>query len=303
MSHNNNPAPRTLLHAVNENALFWVVVTLIASSVEPIVVKIGYRGSMGPFHFLFIKAIVGALMIIPLTGRLSQFSPARARFFLPVTFLFAITTAFVILALKHLTAVMVITIITSTPAIVALINQARGKETAGIQFWIGFVLCLIGIMLTLEIGGRDTLSLNLFGMFCAVASVVTSALYRTRMDDITREYTPLTSSLYIFLLNGVIVSILCLPWVSTIPVRLIPLGVAIGVAGAVANVAFLSALHLLGSTRISIVGILQRPLVILAVALILKESLSIMQVVGIILVLAGIQLATVKKILSTEKKG
>jgi drug/metabolite transporter (DMT)-like permease len=158
-------------------------------------------------------------------------------------------------------------------------------------------------MLTLEIGGRDALSLNLFGIICAVASVVTSALYRTRMDDITKEFSPLTSSLYIFLLNGIIVSFCCLPWALSIPVRLIPLGVAIGVAGAVANVAFLSALHLMGSTRISIVGILQRPLVIIAVALILKESLSLIQIAGIILVLAGIQLATVKKKVSAEQKG
>ena len=64
---------------------------------------------------------------------------------------------------------------------------------------------------------------------------------------------------------------------------------------ACANVAFLFALALLGSTRISIINILQRPAIIVAAAIILREPLSISQGVGVILVLVGVQLAQVKR--------
>jgi multidrug transporter EmrE-like cation transporter len=45
----------------------------------------------------------------------------------------------------------------------------------------------------------------------------------------------------------------------------------------------------------SVIGLLQRPLVILCAALILKEPLSAVQIAGIILVIVGIQMAKVTK--------
>ena len=65
----------------------------------------------------------------------------------------------------------------------------------------------------------------------------------------------------------------------------------IGVAAAVANVAFLVALHRIGATRISIFTLLQRPAVMAVAALVLAEPLHVSQVVGITLVLAGVHAA------------
>jgi drug/metabolite transporter (DMT)-like permease len=280
---------------INSNPYFWVIVCLISSSIEPIVVKIGYRSAITPFQLLFIKAIIGGIAIIPLTGRWRLFRMKDVKPFAIATVLFTVTSAFLLLALKYLSAVMVITIITTTPALVALINQRRGREHLQKSFWTGFFLCMAGILLTLEINRPGAFLMDLRGVLFVFASVFTSALYRTRMDDLTREFTPFTSSMYIFTLNAVLVTILFGPWVGSIPPATWPLGAAIGIAGAIANVGFLAALHLLGSTRISVIGILQRPLVIIAVAVILKESLTALQILGIILVLAGIQLASVRR--------
>lgn len=280
---------------LGESAAFWVALTFLASSIEPIAVKIGYAQAADPIHLLLIKAITGAVFMVPMTGRWNQLSMPIIRRYLPAGLYFAITTVFVFMALKFLPAVMVITVSTSTPALVTLINQARGREQVGGIFWTGFLLCVVGNALTLEFGATGASAYNLPGVLCALASVFFSALYRTSMDDLTREFTPRTSSLIIYLLNAGIMALACLPWLPTIPAGLIPLGTLIGFAGAVANIAFLTALHLLGSTRISIVSILQRPLVILAVALILKEPLGWSQVLGMIMVLTGIRLAGVKR--------
>jgi drug/metabolite transporter (DMT)-like permease len=52
---------------------------------------------------------------------------------------------------------------------------------------------------------------------------------------------------------------------------------------------------LLGSTRISVINILQRPAIIVAAAIILREPLTITQGIGIAFVLIGVQLAQVKR--------
>jgi drug/metabolite transporter (DMT)-like permease len=283
------------LGSLNASPGFWVIVCLISSSIEPIVIKIGYRSAITPFQLLFIKAIVGGIAIIPLTGRWRLFKIKDIRPFAVATLLFTVTTTFLLLALKYLNAIMVITVITSTPALVALINQHRGREHLGKLFWPGFLTCLAGILLTLEINRPGAFLMDPRGILFVFASVFTSAMYRTRMDDLTQKFTPFTSSMYIFTLNAILVTMLIGPWVGSIPPATWPLGAAIGFAGAIANVGFLAALHLLGSTRISIIGILQRPLVIVAVAIILKEQLTMIQIIGIILVLAGIQLASVKR--------
>jgi drug/metabolite transporter (DMT)-like permease len=78
------------------------------------------------------------------------------------------------------------------------------------------------------------------------------------------------------------------------------MGIWMGFAGAVANIAFLWALCIIGSTRISIFGMLQRPLVIVAASVILHEPLSWLQVVGVAMTLVGIQMANVKRLKKEE---
>lgn len=66
-------------------------------------------------------------------------------------------------------------------------------------------------------------------------------------------------------------------------------------AAVVGNIAFLSALKIPGSTRISIFGILQRPILIIMSAIILREKLEWYQFLGIAMVLIGIRFARVIK--------
>lgn len=287
------PGPAARVRTASESGIFWIAVTIIASSLEPILAKIGYRGSATPLQLLFIKALVGALVMMPLTGR-RYFSGFRSVVkFLPVTILFTVTNALVLVSLRYVNAVMVITALTITPALVALINQAKGTEHTGVKFWVGFALSLVGIILTIEIYRPDSFSFGTTGFLCILIAMCTSAVYRTLVDDLTRDFSPRTCSLYIFVMNAFFSALLCIPFMGPIHSSVWPLGIVIGFAAAVANVGFLAAIHLLGSTRSSILGLLQRPLVIIAVALVLKEPLSIFQVLGIILTLIGTQLASV----------
>ena len=44
-----------------------VLLALLAASIEPILVKLGYRGAVTPLHLLVLKNVVAALVILPMT--------------------------------------------------------------------------------------------------------------------------------------------------------------------------------------------------------------------------------------------
>lgn len=267
----------------------WVATALIASSIEPLVVKLGYKGSATAYQFLVLKLILGGLFIAPIYRYIKWIGWKNFKSLVLLSTFFVFNYIFIFYSLETITASVLVTIITTTPAVVAIVNQIRFKETAGVKFWSGFALCFVGVALTIDLFGTNSV-LDPLGVALAFLSVGTSTLYRTRMDLVTKEVQPITISAYIFMINAVVG--LCLfPWIGTIEGNTWQLAAWIGFAGAIANIAFISALKLIGSTRISVLTVLQRPLVIILAALILKEPLSLTQIAGILMVLIGVQLA------------
>ena len=269
----------------------WVATALIASSIEPLVVKLGYKGEATAYQFLVLKLVLGGLFIAPIYRHVKWIGWMQFKSILLLACVFVLNYVFIFYSLETITASVLVTIITTTPAVVAIVNQFRFKEIAGPKFWSGFFLCFLGVMFTIDLFGSSA-SLDPFGVMLAFMSVATSSLYRTRMDIVTKEVKPITISAYIFMINAAI-GVCLLPWVGKVDSYTWQLAAWIGFAGAIANIAFISALKLIGSTRISILTVLQRPLVIVLAALLLKEPLSYFQIAGIIMVLAGVQLAKV----------
>lgn len=274
-------------------ATFWVALCLFASSIEPIVIKIGYRSPTTPLQFLVVKSLIGGLLILPLTRTWKWVGWSGLKRMGTVSGLYLLATITYFIALRYLSALTVITISTTTPALVAIVNQIRGRDRLSPTFWLGFFLCFFGVFLNVGIQ-EENLAFSLVGFLCVAGSVLASAAYRTTMDGVTHEFPPILVSTYLFLLNGLL-ALLCFPFVGTIPTEAWPIGCWMGLAGAFANIAFLFAIHLLGSTRISILTILQRPLVILLTAFILREPITLLQGLGILMVFVGVPLAKVEK--------
>lgn len=272
---------------------FWVLVALLAASVEPILAKLGYRGSIDPWQLQMMKSLAAAAVIVPMTRRLSWVGWGGLRRMAPVAVLLLFTSTATLLALRSVPAVLVITCITATPALVALVNQRKGRERLTWRFWTGFALAFLGVVLTLR--EPALWSFHWGGMLALGAAVLSSTIYRTTLEDVTARYEPALVSSYIFLLQAPLVLLLLAPWVESIPASAYPLGLWLGIAAAAANVAFLWGLHLLGSTNMSMFNLLQRPLVILAAALILGESMAVSQWAGVLMVLVGVQLGQVRR--------
>lgn len=263
---------------------------------EPVLSKIGYRYFVTPYELLILRFLIGGIVVLPLVKRYRWIGWKNTAGLLWLALLLMITCGLVLVALKYLTAVVVITIITATPAFVAIVNQMLGKEVISKRFWFGFLLCFIGILLSIEIhrGSSNSQTFNMIGLLCAFGSVAVSTIYRTQLDDATRTFPPMQVSTYMFIMDA-IVALFFLPTVWPMSGKTWIIGSIIGIAAAIANISFLMAIYFMGSTRMSVIGLLQRPLVILCAALILKEPLSAVQIAGIILVIIGIRMAKVTK--------
>lgn len=269
-----------------------VVVAILSASIEPIVVKLGYEQNLLPIHLLIVKTIIGSMLILPLTRtyRWVGFKNLARISFLAMLLL--ATSALSIFALKHISAVLVITIITTTPAFVAIINQIIGRDELTPKFWAGFVLCFAGVCLGLD---WSSLSMSFVGFALIFCAVCTSTTYRVTMEAAAKRFSPALISTYMFFINGAFVVAFLYPFAGKIPDGAWHIGAWMGLASACANVAFLFALSILGSTRISIINILQRPAIIVAAAFILREPLTLFQGLGVVLVLVGVQMAQVKR--------
>lgn len=281
---------------------FWVFFALLAASIEPIIVKLGYRGHLTPIDLLVYKHVVAALVIVPLARAWRWIGWSAFKDVLIVSLLLMLTNGLVLSALRYSSATTIVTIITTTPAFVAIVNKWRGKDELNMKFWLGFGLCFLGVLLSIDTFNTSAHTLDFRGVLAAAGAVLSSTTYRTRMEDVTVKVPPRTVSTYIFLIDGVLVLAL-LPFTSQLGVEDTLACVWIGVAAAIANIAFLAAISLVGSTRMSIFDMLQRPLVIMLAALVLYEPLGWEKILGILCVLGGVYLAKVKRVVSGPTNG
>jgi len=287
-----------------------IILAVLSASIEPIIVKLGYNNfkNINPLEIIVVKNLVGSFIFIIITifnyFILKKFRILKLKEILEISkvaFLLLFTTSMTIVSLKFIPAIIMLTIYATTPLFVALANSLIKKtEKIDIKFFIGFVLALIGVSLTIGLYKFNLLNLtgssNLLGIFFAFLGVLSSTTYRTTLDYLTNKYTPFVVSNYIFLINGIFIFLFIFPFVfKDLQLGSILVGIYGGIAGSIANIAFLYALNILGSTNVSLLNMLNQPTVILLSAIILKENLSLYQIVGIVLTIVGINIAKRQK--------
>lgn len=273
-------------------ASVWITAALIAASIEPIVAKFAYQGNVDAIQLIVLKNILGALFMVPILRNWKQASHSGLKEIAPAGLLLFATNSLTLFSLKTLSVVLLITIVTCVPAFVALLNNILGRDSLSPKFWIGFVMCFLGVVLTLE---YQDISVNFAGILCALGAAISSSVYRVRIEILCERHSvPVAASLSYFIQG--LITLLFLPWALPLGKNALLFGTWIGISAALANLAFVFALNMVGSTRISVLTMVQRPLLIIAAALTLHESVTLVQGIGIVLVMVGIQLAHVKRL-------
>lgn len=280
----------------------WVSLALFAASIDPIIVKMGYMSHCTPWQLLCLKSVVGAVILWLITRQTTWVgSWSFWKGVLPVSLLLLCTNTLMLCSLQYIEASMLITVLTVTPAAVAVVNQTLGRDVLGVKFWIGFALCAAGLILTTG-GGFG--SLHSWGIVLALAAVVSSTVYRVLLEKQTSIHNPSLVSTYIFVINGIcMLPTLFFFMLQSMSFTALLSGSVLGITASMANLAFLWAISQLGSTRVSIIAMLQRPLVIVVAAIALKETLTMGQIVGSALIVIGICLARVQRKVAAQNTG
>lgn len=267
----------------------WAATALLTGSVEPIAAKLGFRADASPWELQLARSTVAALVILPLTRRIALLSREHAQRVALAGALLFTTSTLMLFALARLHVADVIAILSITPATVAIATWARGGAPLGRRFVIGMLASIAGVALTTGAihGGID----DAVGVLCALGAVLSSTTYRLTLEKLTRENDPAVVSTWIYLVHGVLGLVLLAPFVGMPSTAAWTAGSWTGVAAGVSNVAFVAALAGLGAPRASVVMLLQRPIIVVAAAVVLAEPLGVEEAGGIALVVLGVALS------------
>ena len=201
-----------------------------------------------------------------------------------------------IYALRFTTAATVALLFGTLPIFTALFATIAGTEQPSRQFWLAASVSFTGVALV-ALGSGGDVSANLKGDALALLATATWAAYSVAIGPLMRRYSPFRLSA-VFLL-GVWVP-LTLAGANQLEAQEFSFGAffwltfAFAVIGplVLTNLMWFTAIDRVGPSRASLFANLQPFLAAIVALVLLSETISALQVVGGLLIAAGILLAT-----------
>ena len=279
-----------------KQATICVILSLIGSSIEPLVVKYAHQSGFLSSQLMTLKLIMGGICFLPFLWKLQRPSIGQLKQIFFISLLALLTNYSIFLAIEKLPVTVVITLISTTPVFIGIIHTLKRKVILKKQFWPALFTVLFGVMLSVRNGSNfNSTELSVLGVLFVLSAIMGSIIYRLRVDELCNEISPIKISTYMFTMNGVL-GVLFLPFIPGPELEILPFVVWLGLAGAVANIGFIFAIHVLGATKTSVVSLLQRPMVILLAAIFFKENLDSFQFLGVGMVILGVWFAKSEKV-------
>ena len=202
------------------------------------------------------------------------------------------------LALVHGSAGMVSVVVCISPVLTALLPRLYGRgRPLGRSYWVGFLLAIGGVTLTVSGGDLSTLRGAWLGAALAAAGALSWALYTLVSQTLNTTLHRLAITRRTFFWGLITMLPLCLcesaPWSWTALTawptlwRILALGT---IAGAACYAAWGQATATLGSVRTSLLLYLNPIVGVLTAALVLGEPLGAPMLLGVLLTLLGVAL-------------
>ena len=281
--------------------ILLTVVQAIAYSTMGIFGKLLYATGLDAqqaviLRFLCTTVLLGAFMLVwrkePLVSR-------QRAVYVQAVFYFA--SAFVyFLAVEHMNAGLVTVLFYLFPVLVALINMVAYHERLASTTVAALVLTLTGLVFVSGIVGGQ-LELDPLGALFAVLSALAFAIYTVLIQKTGRTEGSFTVT---FTLSWTSLLGACVLFAPSVPAMfaLTPYQLAIGCIMAVVNtilpvVLYIQAVKLVGGTLSSLVSISETPFSLLLAFLVLGETISALEGLGIALIVAGVVLVTAAPLL------
>jgi drug/metabolite transporter (DMT)-like permease len=274
---------------------FGVVLIIISAAsfgVMPIFTRLAYNAGAEPITVLFLRFTIAAV-VMNLIMVLRRIAYPRSLILLELILLGAIAyvgeSLAYFLALKMASAGLVALLLYIYPALVTALSAIFLKEHLTRVKIVALFLALSGTALTLRISSGG----SLMGILLGIAAAVDYAIYILLGSRIVRRSGPMASTTVIITSTaGVYVGIVAIQgaiypststgWIAIIAIALI--------STVLAFVTFFAGLKRIGPTSTSTLSTFEPIVAVVLAAIVLGETISSIQILGGILILAAVVL-------------
>jgi drug/metabolite transporter (DMT)-like permease len=199
-------------------------------------------------------------------------------------------------AVRLTTAATVALMFGTLPIFVALIAQALGQERLHLRHWFATVVSFSGVALV-ALGARGGIGSDLGGILLGLVASVTWAAYSVAMGPLMRRYSPYRISAFMLLVGSVPLlasafeQLISQDWSSLSALAWGAFFYSLFFSLVFTNIMWFTAIDRVGAARSALYANLQPFLGAFFATLVLSEKLGALQVVGGLVIGAGILLA------------
>jgi drug/metabolite transporter (DMT)-like permease len=192
-------------------------------------------------------------------------------------------------SLKYLPASLSSMLLYTYPALVSLLSFALGDEIFSLKKGLALAVCFVGLVLVLGVSYAE---LHPVGILLGLGSAVMYSCYIVIGNRLLKNVNPLVTTTYVcaaaattFILIGLVTGdiILTLPlqgWLAILGIALFP--TLIGILGFFAGMAHI------GAANASIISTVEPLLTVILAAILLSETITLLQTIGGTLIISGI---------------
>lgn len=273
--------------------------------INAVVVKATYA-QIPPVAFMVVRFVVAATVLIGIVLAAEHSVAIRRRDWLLLVGVGLVGTSLYqplfLTGLSITTASSTSLLIATSPAFVALINRALGREQLAVRGWLGIGLAFVGILLIVESGGGLELTGPvLMGDLMILVSAFFWALYVVLAAPLMERYSPLRVTALTTSIGALPLILIGIPSVAALDWSQVTWTAWAGVlfsavfAIAIAYVIWNSGVKKIGGARTAFYTNLIPVVGMIAAALILGETITLSKIAGAAVIFAGLYLARTAK--------
>jgi drug/metabolite transporter (DMT)-like permease len=268
------------------SAIAFSAMTLTGKYIQSLGVS---TNSMLFLRFFLSAAYLGGYFLIKKVPLLKDFMKIKKSLFL-CTFTYILMSASFFFSLTLIPAGLATMLLYTFPIHVLYFSYIIKKEPITKDKIYPLTVTLIGVILTTGLLSKG-IAFNSFGMVLACLSAVFYSLYLMFIDDMVKEVSPYTSSFYIFgtsSMGFLAIAFMTSTLVMPKDIQVLALFIIISFLSMVALVALSKGIELIGPTKTSIVSTIEPLSTLTFGAIIYKEVITPITVVGGLLIIMGI---------------
>lgn len=240
------------------------------------------------FWRFFAASLIFLVLLLP-SLRVLQFSFKEAFYAFSGGALFYVgSAAFYFMAAKYIGIGLSMVLFFTYPVMVSVLNWLFHKHTATLYDYISFLFIIIGSLLLVDVAN---ITFDIYGIGLSLLGALSYALYIVFSKKQIKSLTPLFSSFLVsagstalfFLLaqweGSFFISVSSITWLNI-------LGIGV-ISTALPMLLLLLALKYVGSTKASIVSVLEPVISVFVGILAFGEAITFLQGIGVIAILSG----------------